>query len=408
MEAINYFSKERDAIDRLLTRAVADIVTREELAKKLRSGRQLRVKLGIDPTGPRIHIGRSVTLHKLRAFQDLGHQVVLIIGDFTALVGDASDKDSTRPMLTTEMVQRNLENYKEQLSLILDPAKVEWRYNSEWFGQMSFAYLLRELLPRFTVAQMIERENFRERFRAGKPVSLQEIIYPIMQGYDSVMVKADVELGGTDQLFNLMTGRQLQEIFGQEPQSILMTNMINGTDGRKMSTSEGNGIYIVEEPNSIYGKIMSTVDEQIVPYLLSITRVPEEEIEQIQREMAQGTNPINFKRKLAFSLVEMYHGQVAAGAAAEFFRKTITEHQQPEEMPEFTFPAGEIALRDLLVSTRLAESKNAAERLIGSGAITVDGEKASEPKGKISLREGLVLKRGRKYARVKVLEQNKG
>ncbi|MEI6046047.1 MAG: tyrosine--tRNA ligase, partial [Chloroflexota bacterium] len=325
---------ERDAIDRVLTRAVAEIVTREELEAKLRSGRQLRIKLGIDPTGPRIHIGRSVTLHKLRAFQDLGHQIVLIIGEFTAMIGDASDKDSTRPLLTREQVQRNLENYKAQIGLILDLDKVEWHYNTDWFDKMTLAEMMTKLLPRFTVAQMTGRENFRERLRAGKPVSLQEIMYPIMQAYDSVMIKADVELGGTDQLFNIMTGRQLQEMLGQSPQSVLLNEMINGTDGRKMSTSEGNGIYITEEPNKQYGQVMSVIDEQIIPYFQNITRVPEEEIEQMQAEMEGGANPILFKRRLAHTLVEMYHGTAAADAAADYFKHTISEHQVPEDLPE--------------------------------------------------------------------------
>ncbi len=394
--------RERDQIDRLLTRAVADIVTREELEAKLRSGRQLRVKLGIDPTGPLIHIGRSVALHKLADFQKLGHQLVLIIGDFTAMIGDASDKDATRPLLTREQVQKNLETYMQQIALILDLDKVEWHYNSEWFDKMTFADMMVKLLPRFTVAQMTERENFRERLRAGKPVSLQEIMYPIMQGYDSVMINADVEIGGTDQLFNMMTGRELQVMFGQPAQSVLMNVMINGTDGRKMSTSEGNGIFIAEEPRNQYGQVMSVIDEQIIPYFTYITRVPEEEIEQMQAELEQGANPIIYKRKLAHTLVKMYHGQEAADAAADYFKRTISEHQVPEDMPEFTLPAEEISLRDLLVTTKLAESKNAAERLIKDGAISVDGEKFTEPKGRLAPKDGMVLKRGRQYARVRL------
>ncbi len=395
--------RERDAIDRILTRAVADVVTREELEKKLRSGKQLRVKLGIDPTGPRIHIGRSVSLHKLRSFQELGHQIVLIIGSFTAMIGDASDKDATRPLLTREVVERNMERYKEQIGLILDLSKVEFRYNSEWFDKLTFADMMTQLMPRFTVAQMTERENFRERLRAGKPVSLQEIMYPIMQAYDSVMIDADIEIGGTDQLFNMMTGRQLQEMYGKPPQSILMNVMINGTDNRKMSTSQGNGIFINEEPRNQYGQVMSTVDEQIIPYFYSITRVPEEEIEAMQAEMEAGANPIVFKRKLAHSLVEMYHGTVAAEDAAEYFKRTISEGQRPEEIPEYQLPAGEMALRDLLVSVKLAESKSAAERLISQGGIYVDDQKATEPKGRIILKDGMVLKRGRNYARVRLM-----
>jgi tyrosyl-tRNA synthetase len=394
--------RQPDAIDRLLTRAVADVVTREELEAKLRSGKKLRVKLGIDPTGPKIHIGRSVALLKLRDFQELGHQIVLICGSFTAMIGDASDKDATRPLLTREVVERNMERYKEQIGLILDLDKVEWHYNSDWFDKMTFADMMTKLLPRFTVAQMTERENFRERMRAGKPVSLQEILYPIMQGYDSVMIKADVEIGGTDQLFNLMTGREMQEMFGQSPQSLLMNVMINGTDNRKMSTSQGNGIYIIEEPRNQYGQIMSTVDELIIPYFEAITRAPMEEVEQMQAEIEAGANPVIYKHRLAHTLVEMYHGKEAADDAADYFRRTISEKQIPDDIPEFQFAAGEVSLRDLLVTTKLAASKNAAERLIGEGAITINGQKFTEPKGRVTLENGMILKKGRQYARVRL------
>jgi tyrosyl-tRNA synthetase len=223
-----------------------------------------------------------------------------------------------------------------------------------------------------------------------------------MQGYDSVMVKADVELGGTDQMFNIMTGRQLQEMFGQPPQSVVLNQMINGTDGRKMSTSEGNCIFITEEPRNQYGQAMRIIDEQILPYFEYITRVPEEEMEQMQAEMEGGANPVIFKRKLAHTLVEMYHGKAAAEDAADYFKHTISEHQIPEDLPEYSLTAGEVALRDLVVKTKLAESKNAAERFISSGAISINGEKFTEPKGRVTLKDGMVLKRGRQYARVRV------
>src|SRR5689334_7978622 len=243
-------------VQEILTRGVVDAIVREDLEKSLRSGRKLRVKLGIDPTGPLLHIGRTVPLFKLRQLQDLGHQVVLIIGDLTAVVGDASDKDAQRPMLSRDQIERNMATYKEQIGKILDLDKVQFRYNSQWLQPLTLADVIR-LASKFTVAQMIQRENFSDRWEQGKPIGLHELLYPLMQGFDSVAIEADVELRGTDQLFNLLAGRALQEDFGQQPQSVVTMNMIPGTDGRKMSTTWGNAIYILDEPRDQFGKIMS-------------------------------------------------------------------------------------------------------------------------------------------------------
>lgn len=396
--------RERDQIDALLTRGVAGIITAEELEAKLRSGRQLRVKLGIDPTGPRIHIGRSVALQKLRDFQRLGHKIIMLFGTFTGQIGDASDKQSTRPMLTPAMVEANVQTYKQQVSLILDPNEVEWRFNTEWFNTMSFQQGI-ELMSNFTVAQMIERDNFNDRFKAGKPISLQEIVYPVLQGYDSVMLKSDVELGGTDQMFNMMAGRQLQKVYGQEPQSILMNKMINAPDGNKMSTSLGNGVYITEPAKDQYAKMLRTLDAQITEYFETLTRVPEAEIQQMQAAMDGGENPLHFKKRLAGELVRMYHGEDAAQEAAESFEREIVHKEVPTEIPEFSPSGGltEMDLRDLLVETKLAASKKEAARFVEQGGITIDGEKPADPKAKVALRDGMILKRGnRHYARVKL------
>lgn len=396
--------RERDQIDSLLRRGVAGIITAEELEARLRSGRQLRVKLGIDPTGPLIHIGRSVSLQKLRDFQRLGHKIIMLFGTFTGQIGDASDKASTRPMLTPAQVEANVQTYKEQVSLILDAAEVEWRFNTEWFNSMSFQQGI-ELMSNFTVAQMIERDNFNDRFKAGKPISLQEIVYPVLQGYDSVMLKSDVELGGTDQMFNMMAGRQLQKVYGQEPQSIMMNKMINAPDGNKMSTSLGNGVYITEPAKDQYAKMLRTLDEQIMEYFETLTRVPETEIEQMKAEMEQGENPLHFKKRLASSLVEMYHGKEAAQEAAQSFEREIVHKEIPTEIPEFSPASGlaEMDLRDLLVETKLASSKKEAARFVEQGGITIDGEKAADPKAKVALRDGMILKRGnRHYAKVKL------
>lgn len=390
--------RERDAIDELLSRGVADIVGREELERKLRSGQKLRVKLGIDPTGPRLHIGRSVAIHKMRQFQELGHQVVLIIGAFTGQIGDASDKTATRPMLTRAQVEANMQRYRQQISLILDESQVEWRYNTEWFDAMNFQQGI-ELMSNFTVAQMIERDNFSERFHSGKPISLQEIVYPVLQGYDSVMVQADIELGGTDQLFNLMAGRQLQERYGQPPQAVLMNVMINGVDGRKMSTSEGNGLYIDEEAKQQYAQMMRTVDEQILPYFEVLTDVPMREIEAMKSELDAGTNPMQLKKRLAHKLVEMYHDLAAADEAQRDFEQVHQKGELPTEIPTWT-PLNqqlEWNITDLLVETGLASGKNEAKRVAGEGGVKIDGNRPADPRGKITLTDGMILQRGNRH-----------
>ncbi len=401
---ITNLKRERDAIDELLTRGVADIITRDELEARLRSGKQLRVKLGIDPTGPLIHIGRSVALQKLRDFQKLGHQIIMLFGTFTGQIGDASDKTSSRPMLTPAEVQQNVLTYKEQVSKILDPALVEWRFNTEWFNDMPFSEGIR-LMSNFTVAQMIERDSFSQRFYAGKPISLQEIVYPVLQGYDSVVLKSDVEIGGTDQMFNMMAGRTMQRIYGQPEQSILMNIMINATDGNKMSTSQGNGVFITEAPRDQYAKMLRTIDQQIIQYFEALTRLPWPEVEQMQAAMEQGENPVNFKKRLAYSMVEQYHGTPAAEEAAASFEREHVRGELPEDIAEYCPPPGTTILdiRDLLVDAKLAGSKKEAARFVEQNGVSIDGQKVADPKGKVTLRDGMILKRGNRfYARVKL------
>ncbi|MEK7081658.1 MAG: tyrosine--tRNA ligase, partial [Patescibacteria group bacterium] len=278
------------SIEELLTRGVEEVFVRESLKQKLLSGKQLRVKFGIDPTGAKIHIGRAITLWKLRAFQELGHKIVLIIGDFTAQIGDPSDKLSKRPMLSKEQVQENFKDYKNQIGKILDLSKVEFVYNGDWLGKLGFQEIS-ELAEGFSVQQMTARRNFKERLDKGEEVSLREFMYPLMQGYDSVVVKADVEIGGTDQLFNLKAGRVIQKHYGQVEQDIMTLKMLSGTDGRKMSTSWGNVITIVDEPDDMFGKIMSVRDDLILDYFLLCTDTPVEEIEKVKSEMTAGKNP---------------------------------------------------------------------------------------------------------------------
>ena len=349
------------AIREVMTRGVVDIIVREEFEKSLRSGRKLRVKLGIDPTGPALTLGRTVPLFKLRQLQDLGHQVVLIIGDMTAVVGDASDKDAQRPMLSRDQIERNMTTYKEQVGKILDLDKVEFRYNSQWLQPLTLADVIR-LASKFTVAQMIQRENFSDRWEQGKPIGLHELLYPLMQGFDSVAIEADAELGGTDQLFNLLAGRALQEDFGQQPQAVITMNMIPGTDGRKMSTSWGNAIYILDEPRDQFGKMMSMHDDVIPIYLESCTLVPMEEVERIERGLADGSvHPMEAKKRLAWEIVRMYHGEAAADAARTDFERQFQERGLPTEVPVVPVDrargarsneAGEVGILDLLDRAR--------------------------------------------------------
>ena len=294
-------------IKELLSRNVEQMMVAKHLQSRLLSGDRLRVKLGIDPTGPQLHLGRAVPLWKLRDFQELGHQVVVIIGDFTALVGDPSDKLAKRPMLTPEQIKTNLKQYQKQLGLILDLDKVEWRYNSEWLSAMTFIEVAK-LAESFTVQQMLARRNFKDRYSKGVEISLREFLYPLMQGYDSAAVRSDVEIGGTDQLFNLEAGRIIQAIYKQPSQDIMMFGMMEGTDGRKMSTTWGNVINLLDSPSDIFGKVMSLRDNLIIKYFYLATRESAANIKAIEKDLQHGGNPRNSKVKLARAVVSLYHG----------------------------------------------------------------------------------------------------
>lgn len=317
--------------DDLLTRNVENIVVKSAFTKKLASGKKLRIKHGIDPTGNKIHIGRAVVLWKLRELQDLGHTIILIIGDFTATVGDPSDKTAERQPLAVEQVKANMKNYVKQIGLILDLKKTEVRYNSEWFTKLDLADFIR-LAEQFTVAQMIERENFAVRLRGNQPVGLHEILYPLLQAYDSVAVKADVEIGGSDQLFNMLSGRDVQKFYGQEPQDVLTTTILEGTDGRKMSTSWGNCIFVTDEPLEMYGKVMSIRDELIIAYFKMATDMPMDQITQIEKDLAQGDNPRDTKASLARHIVARYYGEQAATAAEKSWNKQFREGATPNDL----------------------------------------------------------------------------
>ncbi len=362
-------------IDELLTRGVVEVIHEAPLRKKLASGERLRVKLGIDPTSPNLHLGRAITLLKLRDFQELGHHVVCIVGDFTSVIGDTSDKDSERPMLAPEVVEKNKRSYVEQVGKLIGLDKAEFSYNSEWLGPLTYREI-GEHANQFSVADFIARDNIRRRLDAGKRVSLREVLYPLMQGYDSVAVRADVELGGTDQRFNMLAGRTLQEHFGQEPQNIVISPLINGLDGRKMSSSWGNTINLTAEPADMYGKVMSMRDDEIITYFEVCTRVLMSEVAEIKKTLSAGQNPRDAKMRLAREIVMLYHGADAAGKAEKGWIQVFQEKRAPEKIQVVTREGGE-TYADALVRVQVVPSKSELTRLHHTGSVlgAVTGQK---------------------------------
>lgn len=369
------FSREQK-IDELLTRGVAEVIDREHLKKRLLAGEKLRVKLGIDPTSPNLHLGRSVPLLKLRDFQELGCEVVFIVGDFTGIIGDTSDKEAERPMLSSETIAENLKSYVDQAAKILDIEKVEVRHNSEWLGALTYKEI-GEQADAFSLAEFIARENVKKRLETGKRVSLRELLYPLMQGYDSIAVKADVELGGTDQRFNLLAGRTMQPRYDQAAQDILMTNLILGTDGRKMSSSWGNTINLLDTPNDMFGKCMSIPDELIMDYFTHCTRVPMVDIAKFAEDIVTGVNPRDAKVRLAKEIVTLYHGVEAGTAAEQYFVETFSKGHMPTEMSSVQTVVG-TAFTELLVTAGVAASKTDARRKIEQGGVSVNEKKLED------------------------------
>ncbi len=375
---------DEEKIDNILNYCVEDVVEKEELKKDLMSGVELRIKLGIDPTGPKLHLGRAIPLRKLREFQKLGHQVVLIIGDFTAQIGDASDKSEKRPMLTRNQIDENLKDYKNQIGKILDLSKTEFVYNNDWLSKLTFSDVVK-LSECFSVQQMLTRRNFKDRFEAGKEISLREFLYPIMQGYDSVEVKADVEIGGFDQLFNLKAGRVLQDFFGMKKQNILTCEMLEGTNGDKMSTSQGNIISIVDEPNDMFGKIMAMKDELILKYMRLCTDNVEEDLEEAKKFLEdKNNNPRDLKLKLAKSIVEIYHNEKAAMKAEDNFIKTFQKGGIPENLSEIIIKDEdkESDFADIVSKNKIIKSKSEWKRLIETNSIKEIIEENGEIKEK--------------------------
>lgn len=368
---------DKEKILDILTRGVDEVIDKDILEKKLLSGKKLQVKLGIDPTSPNIHIGRSIPLLKLKDFQELGHTVVLIIGDFTGIIGDTSDKESERPMLSKEVVENNLKTYIEQASKIIDIKKAEIHYNSEWLGSLDYRDIGRQANV-FSLNSFMMRDNIRRRLDDGKRVSLRELLYPLMQGYDSVKVEADVEIGGTDQRFNLLAGRDLQREYGQEPQDIITNPLLEGLDGRKMSSSWSNTVNLLDTPNDMFGKIMSLKDEFIIRYFTFATRVPVETIDAYSNSLKSGSNPRDIKMKLAYELVRMYHSEDMAKQAQDFFVNTFTKRELPSEMKEFS--AVKSDLGSVLLDSKTVSSKSELRRILNQNGVRVNGKTVIDPK----------------------------
>ena len=388
----------------ILERGVSDVVVKADLEKKLNSKKKLRIKFGIDPTGSDLHIGHGVVLRKLRQFQDRGDTAILLIGDYTARIGDPTGKSETRKMLTETEIKKNMEHYIEQASKILDLKKLEIRYNSEWFGKMKMAEIL-SLTAKKTVAQMLQREDFKNRMRKDQDIATTELLYPLMQGYDSVMLESDVEIGGTDQTFNMLVGRDLQKAFGCKTiQDVLTCPILEGLDGvEKMSKSYGNYIGFNESPNQIFGKTMSIPDTMIIKYFELATDISFEDLEKVKAAMDKGENPRNLKVKLAKELVKFYHSEKAANGAEQEFISLFQKKEIPDDIEIKKLKNPKWKLVDLLAETGLVSSKGEARRLIEQGGVKIDKEKTSSFDMEIDIsKEKLIQVGKRKFLKVKI------
>ncbi len=400
-------------ISYILKRAVAEVIVEEEMTKLLKSGKKLRLKLGLDHSAPDITLGHTVVLRKLRQLQELGHQVILIVGDWTAQIGDPSGTSITRPMLSMEQVQTNAETYMKQFFKVVDKKRTEVRWQSEWFGKFTLTDVI-QLTSKFTVAQLMAREDFSNRYGAGHPIAITELLYPLLQAYDSVAIKADVEFGGTDQKFNLLVGRELQSTAGQPPQQIFLVPLLVGTDGKqKMSKSLGNHIGVAEPPNEIYGKVMSISDSMLLNYFELLTDVPDEELKEFEEGIKnESVNPMNLKKRLAREIVTQLYSQKDAGEAEEYFSRTVQKKGVPDEIPEYQFSFLEVATppaesvigawdvsRIITAGTAQVKSRSEANRLIAQGAVSIDGKKISN--NMATVRSGSIIQVGkRRFAKV--------
>jgi tyrosyl-tRNA synthetase len=391
-----------------LKRGAAEVLLEAELLTKLRRGQPLRVKTGFDPTAPDLHLGHTVLINKMRRFQDLGHEVLFLIGDFTGLIGDPSGRNATRPALTVEEVQANATTYQQQIFKILDPNKTRIVFNSHWMNEMSSVGLIR-LAARHTVARMLERDDFAKRYKGGQPIAIHEFLYPLVQGYDSVALKADVELGGTDQKFNLLVGRQLQEAFGQDPQVVITMPLLEGLDGvNKMSKSLGNYIAVTEPADDMFGKLMSVSDELMWRYFDLLSFRSNAELAELREAVDAGRNPMTAKLELAKEITGRFHGPEAADRAEDNFRSRSQKRETPTDIPTRveTIEEATISLARLLKQVGLAESTSAAHRLIEQGGVKIDGERVDNPRVTLTSGPARLLQVGKRgFLRVEVVQK---
>lgn len=395
----------QEEIDRqieLIKRGAAELIDEKELRKKIARGKPLRVKVGFDPTAPDLHLGHTVVIHKMRHFQELGHQIIFLIGDFTGMIGDPSGRSETRPALTYEQVVENAETYKKQVFKILDPEKTEVAFNSTWMNKLDAQGFIR-LASQYTVARMLERDDFQRRYETEQPIAIHEFLYPLVQGYDSVQLKCDIELGGTDQKFNLLVGRSLQSSYGLEPQCVMMLPLLEGTDGvRKMSKSYGNYIGIDESPKEIFGKVMSISDELMWRYYELLSTLSITEIADLHQAVECGTtHPKTAKEQLAHEIVALYHGKNQADEAQAEFNAVFTAGGVPDELPEYTCLAGEDSLPPVcLEAAGLVESRGEARRLIKQGALSVNGERWNDAAQPLPRGEHIVKLGKKRFAKI--------
>jgi tyrosyl-tRNA synthetase len=385
--------------DYLLKRAVAEVISEEELKKLLTSGKTLRIKEGLDPSAPDIHLGHMVGLRKMRQFQELGHQIVIIVGDWTAQIGDPSGRSATRKMLSAEQVRENADTYLKQFFKIVDKQKTEVRFQSEWFGKFSLVDVVK-LTSKFTVAQFLQREDFAKRFAAQQPIAITELLYPLLQAYDSVAIKADIEMGGTDQKFNFLVGRELQAMMGQPSQQIFMTPLLVGLDGvAKMSKSLGNYIGVAEAPEVVYGKTMSIKDDFIMPYFELLTDVPDEELAEIKKQIESGVNPMSLKKRLAREIAIQLFSEEETKGAESHFERTVQNKELPDEIEEYAIKEN-TTISQLMVEAKLTTSRSEAVRMIKQGGVTIDGQKVDDFNTPVE--KGVTIKVGkRRYLKTK-------
>jgi tyrosyl-tRNA synthetase len=391
---------------KIIKRGVEEIITEEELIQKLTYSYEnnipLRVKAGFDPTAPDLHLGHTVLIHKMRHFQELGHHVIFLIGDFTGMIGDPSGKSETRKALTKEEVLKNAETYKEQVFKILDPDKTEIAFNSKWMNELGADGLI-QLASQYTVARMLERDDFSKRYSSNKPIGIHEFLYPLVQGYDSVALKSDVELGGTDQKFNLLVGRDLQRNYGQKPQIAITVPILEGLDGvQKMSKSLGNYVGITEEPNDMFGKIMSISDELMFKYYLLLSEKTLEEIEKMKQDIKSGDmHPMDAKKQLAFEIVNRYYGVEIAKNAKDYFEQLFSKREIPEDLQEVTYDSM-TKLIEIITSLNFSSSNSEARRLANQGAVTLNGEKVTDLNNTLEIGEYILKVGKRKIAKINV------